>query len=206
MSRRLFASIVALLVALALPASALAQEYSFRVDKEVVDVSWNSDGTEALEYTFTFTPQPGSHSIDFVDVGMPNSDYDIGTASADVNGTPVSVSQSDYQGSGSGFAVVLGSSAIQPGQTGAVHVFVGRITGVLHPDTNDNKYASAVFAPTYFGSQYVAGNTDLTVTFHLPQGVKPDEPRYHEAQNWPGTAQPQAAVDNQGRITYSWSS
>src|SRR5512140_2975035 len=176
MSRRLFASLVALLVALALPARALAQEYRFAVPKEVVDVSWNSDGTEALEYTFTFTPQPGSHSIDFVDVGMPSSDFDISTASADVNGTPVSVSQSDYQGSGSGFAVVLGSAAIQPGQTGSVHVLVGRISNVLHPDTSDDKYASAVFAPTFFGSQYVVGSTDLTVNFHLPPGVKPDEP------------------------------
>ena len=73
MSRRLIASLVALLVALALPASALAQDYLFRVDKETVDVSWNADGTESIEYSFTFTPQPGSHPIDFVDVGMPVS-------------------------------------------------------------------------------------------------------------------------------------
>src|SRR5512146_1518844 len=131
MSRRLFASLLALLIALALPASALAQEYLFAVDKEVVDVSWNADGTESLEYSFTFTPQPGSHTIDFVDVGMPVDSFDMSTASADVNGTPVSVSQGDYQGSGSGFAVVLGSAAIQPGQTGTVHVVVGRVSGVL---------------------------------------------------------------------------
>ena len=77
MSRRLFASLVALLVALALPASVLAQEYFFRVDKEVVDVSWNADGTQSLEYTFVFTPQPGSHDIDFVDVGMPTGNFDM---------------------------------------------------------------------------------------------------------------------------------
>jgi hypothetical protein len=205
MSRRLFASLVALVVALALPASALAQEYLFAVDKEVVDVSWNADGTESIEYTFTFTPQPGSHVIDFVDVGMPVDTFDMSTASADVNGTPVNVSQSDYQGSGSGFAVVLGSSAIQPGQTGSVHVLVGRVSGVLHPDSNDNKYASAVFGPTYFGSQYVVGNTDLTVTLHLPPGIKPEEPKYHMAENWPGNPQPQAGLDNQGNIAYTWS-
>ncbi len=107
MSRRLIASLVALLVALALPASALAQDYLFRVDKETVDVSWNADGTESIEYSFTFTPQPGSHPIDFVDVGMPVSSFDLSSATADVDGNPVSVSQSDYQGSGSGFAVVL---------------------------------------------------------------------------------------------------
>jgi hypothetical protein len=206
MSRRLFASLIALLVALALPASVLAQEYRFAVPKEVVDVSWNSDGTEAIEYTWTFTAQPGSHAIDFVDVGMPNSNFDMSTASADVNGTPVSVSQSDYQGSGSGFAVVLGPAAIQPGQTGTVHAFIGRVSNVLHEDTSDKNYASAVFAPTYFGSQYVVGTTDLTVNFHLPPGVKPDEPRYHNVQNWPGSAEPATALDSQGRVTYTWSS
>ncbi len=205
MSRRLFASLLALLIALALPASALAQEYRFRVDKEVVDVLWNTDGTESIEYSFTFTPQPGSHAIDYVDVGMPNDNFDISTASADVNGQPVSVSRSDYQGTGPGFAVVLGGSAIQPGQTGTVHVLVGSVSQVLHEDTQDNKYASAVFVPQYFGSQYVVGDTDMTVTFHLPQGVKPDEPKYHPAENWPGAAEPQAATDSQGRITYTWS-
>ncbi len=206
MSRRLYASLFALLVALALPASVLAQEYYFRVDKETVDVSWNADGTESLEYTFVFTPQPGSHAIDFVDVGMPTSDFDMSTASAEVDGNPVSVSQGDYQGSGSGFAVVLGSETIQPGQTGTVHVYVGRVSNVVHPDSQDNNYASAVFAPTFFGSQYVAGNTDMTVTFHLPPGVQPNEPKYHPAEGWPGQAEPQAGMDNQNRITYTWSS
>ncbi len=176
------------------------------MDKEVVDVSWNSDGSESIAYAFTFTNQPGAHVIDFVDVGMPNSNFDMSTASADVNGNPVAVSQSDYQGSGSGFAVVLGGLAIQPGATGTVHVVMGRITGVLYTDTNDNTYASAVFGPTYFGSQYVVGNTDLTVTLHLPPGVQPNEPKYHMAENWVGSSpEPQAGLDAQGRITYTWS-
>ncbi len=205
MSRRLLVSIFAFLILLALPASAFAQEYLFSVDKENVDVLWNADGTSSLEYTFGFTNQPGAHPIDFVDVGMPTSSFDMSTASADVNGAPVGVSQSDYQGTGSGFSVVMGSSTIEPGASGTVHVVVGRITGVLHPDTSDDTYASAVFAPTYFGSQYVVGNTDLSVTFHLPPGVKPDEPKYHMAENWPGSPEPQAGLDAQNRITYTWS-
>jgi hypothetical protein len=205
MSRRLLVSLFALMVLMALPASALAQEYLFRVDKETVDVYWNADGTESLEYTFAFTNQPGAHAIDFVDVGMPNSTFDMSTASADVNGNAVGVSQSDYQGTGSGFSVVLGSSAIQPGGSGSVHAVMGKITGVLYPDTSDSNYASADFGPTYFGSQYVVGNTDLSVTFHLPPGVKPEEPRYHTVTNWPGPSQPDAGIDAQGRITYAWS-
>jgi hypothetical protein len=205
MSRRLLVCIVAFLILLALPASAFAQEYLFSVDKETVDVLWNADGTSSLEYTFLFTNQPGAHPIDFVDVGMPTSTFDLSTASADVSGAPVRVSQSDYQGNGSGFSVVMGPSTIQPGSSGTVHVVVGRITGVLHPDSSDNTYASAVFTPTYFGSQYVVGNTDLSVTFHLPPGIGPEEPKYHMAEQWPGSPEPQAGMDAEGRITYAWS-
>jgi hypothetical protein len=92
---------------LALPASAYAQEYLFAVERETVDVYWNADGTSSLEYTFHFVNQPGAHAIDFVDVGMPVSSFDISSVTADVDGTRVNVSQGEYQGSGSGFAVVL---------------------------------------------------------------------------------------------------
>jgi hypothetical protein len=61
-----------------------------------------------------------------------------------------------------------------------------------------------VFSPTWFGSKYVHGDTALTVTFHLPPGVQPDEPKWHSAPN--GFPQePITALDDQGRVTYSWS-
>lgn len=206
MNRRLFVLVVALFALVSIPGAALAQEYLFGIDKETVQVYWNADGSAALDYTFAFRNQPGAHAIDYVDVGMPVSSFDISTATADVNGNPVGVSGSDYQGTGSGFAVVMGANTIQPGQTGTVHVHVGSVTRVLHPDTSDDSYASAVFSPTYFGSQYIVGNTDLTVSFHLPPGVQPQEPRYHPAQNWPGASEPTASLDPDGRVTYTWSS
>ena len=226
MKQKLLAICLVFLLTFGLVTSAFAQEYSFRLDKEVVNVYWNSDGTMSLDYQFTFTNQPGGHVIDFVDVGMPNGNFSTispspteapfpdttpttpltGTtegAFADVNGNRVSIS-SDYQGDGSyGFAVDMGAYAIQPGQTGTLHVYAGRISGVLHPDDNDEAYASAVFSPTWFGSQYVVGSTDLTVTFHMPPGVKPEEPRWHGAQSdFP--SEPQTVFDSEGRITYTW--
>ncbi len=206
MKRRLLTFAFVFILAFSLASRVLAQNaYLFSVDKELVDVSWNVDGSESLEYTFVFTNQPGAHPIDFVDIGMPNTNFDIGTASADVNGQSVGVSQSDYQGTGSGFAVVMGGATIQPGASGTVHVSVGRISGVLFSDSQDDTYASGDFTPTYFGSQYVAGSTDLTMTFHLPPGVKPNEPRWHGAPSgFP--SQPQTGLDNQGRVTYTWQS
>jgi hypothetical protein len=202
MTRRLLTAALVIILALTMTTSALAQSYSFSLTNEVVNVYWNADGTLSLDYQFTFVNQPGAHAIDFVDVGLPNDNYVYNTITADVNGSPVSIS-SDYQGSGSGVAVDLGSRAIQPGQTGTVHVYVGQITQVLHPDDDDENYASAVFSPTWFGSEYVQGSTDLTVTFHLPPGVKPEEPRWHAAPSgFP--SEPQTGIDSQDRVTYTW--
>src|SRR5689334_6686460 len=106
MKRRLLTIALVMIFAFSIVTSALAQSYSFSLDKEVVNVSWNSDGTLALDYVFTFTNQPGAHTIDFVDVGLPNNNYDFNSIQADVNGTPVSITR-DYQGSGSGVAVDL---------------------------------------------------------------------------------------------------
>ncbi|MGD0613283.1 MAG: hypothetical protein ABSB41_17430 [Anaerolineales bacterium] len=206
MKRFFFAFSLTLLLVLALTASAAAQSaYLFHLDKEVVNVYWNADGTEALDYVFSFTNDPNGAVIDYVDVGMPNSNFDTSTVSADVNGQAVNVSTSDYQGSGSGFAVDMGNYAIQPGQSGSVHVSVGSISQVLYTDSSDSTYASADFSPTYFGSQYVEGSTDLTVIFHLPLGVQPAEARYHNPSGgWPGSQAPQTDTDNQNRITYTW--
>jgi hypothetical protein len=181
--------------------TAAAQTYSFSLDKEVANVFWNADGTMAIDYLFTFTVDPGAHVIDFVDVGTPNSAFDLGSISADVQGQPVSIS-SDYQGQGgSGFSVDMGSHAIQPGHTGTVHVSVARVSQVLYEDSSDANYASGDFSPTWFGSSYVHGLTDLTVIFHLPPGVQPDEPRYHTVSGW---TEPVAGLDNQQRIVYTW--
>ena len=219
---RLLASSVLILMMFTMVSSVAAQSYSFNLTKEVVNVYWNSDGTEALDYVFTFANDPGGHVIDFVDVGMPNGNYGdlyspptpapapgstptpITGIYADVGGNPVSLS-SDFQGNGSyGFAVDMGAYAIQPGQTGSVHVYVGQITQVLYKDTSDpTTYDSADFSPAYYTTAH--GNTDLTVVFHLPPGVQSQEPRYHATQGgWPCADQPATGYDDQNRIIYTW--
>ena len=201
-----FLTLLSVLILLfGLTTSVSAQEYSFQLPREVVHVYLNADGTMALDYAFTFKNDPSAHVIDFVDVGLPNSNFDLNTITADVDGAPINVTTSDYQGSGSGVAAVLGNKFIR--ETGTVNVRVGRITQMFFPDSENDQYASAEFAPTYFGSQYVHGATDLTVIFHLPPGVKPEEPKYHLAQGgWPGKAEPVTGLDENGRITYTWQS
>lgn len=194
-----------LLLLLSVPSAALAQTYSFQLSKEVVNVFWNEDGTQSIDYVFTFANDPSAGNIEFVDLGLPNSSFDLSSISADVDGKPVTdISESGYQGKGSGVAVGLGPYSIPPGQTGTVHIFVGTVSRLLHQDNKDSSYASAVFAPNYFGPEFVHGKTDLSVSFHLPPGVKPDEPRWHASPSgWP--SQPDTGIDDQGRVVYTWS-
>ena len=192
-------------VFLLIPNSAIAQSYLFSLDVEVVNIYWNEDGTSSIDYLFVFTNDPSGAPIAYVDVGLPNSSFDSSSISADVDGNTLSdISVSGYQATGSGVAVGLGQYAIPPGESGRVHVFIGTVRRVLYPDDQDSAYASAVFSPTYFGSQYVRGTTNLQLTFHLPPGVLPEEPRWHSApKGFPD--QPETNLDEQGRVMYTWS-
>ena len=196
--------ILILLFALFLfPNAALAQDYYFSLDKEIVHAFWNEDGTLSLEYSFFFSNSASGHSIEYVDVGLPNGNFSVSNIHADVNGNAVNVSTSDYMGDGTGVAVVLGSYSIAPGQRGIVHIYIASIEGVLRPDTEGDDYASAVFSPTWFGSQYVYGSTDLTMVYHLPPGVQHTEPRWHSSPSgFPES--PATGVDSAERVTYTW--
>jgi hypothetical protein len=77
------------------------------------------------------------------------------------------------------------------------------IDDVLYTDSEGDNYASAVFMPNFFGSEYVTGRTDITITYHLPPGVQPEEPRYHNAPNG-FSSTPITGLDNDGRIIYTW--
>ncbi len=168
----LIITVIALLAPFGAPISAWAQSYSFSLDKAVVDVYMNADGTLDVVYRYTFDNDPGGAPIDFVDIGLPNQYFNPNAIQATVDGQPAAyISESEYQADGSGVAVALGSSAIPPGSSGEVAVLIQGIERMLHPDSQDQGYASMVFSPNWFGSEFVHGNTDMQVTFHLPPGV-----------------------------------
>lgn len=193
-----------LILLLVVPGTALAQSYFFQVEKETVHVYWEDDGTLDLFYEFVFVNQPGAHPIEFVDVGVPNSNYYDSDITATIDGKQINyITSAEYEGIGTGVAIGLESDAIPAGSRGTVQVVIQGIEEVLYPDTEADEYASAVFAPTYFGSSYVTGSTDLTVIYHLPPSVQPEEPRWHEAPDGFSSA-PITGTDSTGRITYTW--
>jgi hypothetical protein len=205
MKRRILALAITILLLFGLTSNVSAQDYSFVLSDEIVHVYWNDDGTVSLDYTLTFQNDPGAHFIDFVDLGLPNGSYDYYSISADSGGSSLNIS-SDFQGDGPyGIAVEMGSRSIPPGQTGTVHVYVGSISDVFYPDSNDSNLTSGNFSPAYWTTAH--GSTNLMVSFHLPSGVQPNEPRYHTpSSNWPGDSTPVATLDSQGRVTYTWQS
>ena len=90
MKKRLLTVALVIILALSITTNVFAQDYYFSLDKEVVNVYWNSDGTMSLDYLLTFTTQPGGHVIEFVDVGMQNSSFDFNSIQASINGNPLS--------------------------------------------------------------------------------------------------------------------
>lgn len=204
MRMRLIGILIAFIVIFVLPINVLAQEYYFQIQKMDVNVFWNEDGTQSIDYLFFFLNDPAGHPIEFVDVGIPNSNFNVNNIRAEADGNPLSfISEDEFLGEGSnGVAIGLGSNTIPPGESGSVHVFIGEVRNVLYRDSEDQEYVSAVFSPVYYpDSSY--GNTDLTVTFHLPPGVQPDEPRWHASPDgFP--SEPEAGIDDQGLIFYRW--
>jgi len=193
---------LALALLITVPAHAL--DYSFSLDRHTVDLWIQADGSVRLEIWLTFTCDRRAHPIDVVDLGLPTDDFDLSGIHADVDGTPIDHVGTDYQGTGSGVALWLGRGTIGAGKSGTVHVIVDRVGDMIYADDADPDYASVQYSPTYFGSAYTHGTTDLTVRFHMPPGVQPEEPRWHRSpEGWP-QEQPEASLDAEGRPTYTW--
>lgn len=202
MRKRLLSAVLICILLAILPASAWAQNYSFTLEQQTINAYINDDGTVALDYVLVFSNDPGASPIDFVDVGFPNPYYNLGEVTAEVNGQPVrNIEDSPYVDYG--VALDLGDRAIRPGETGQVHVYVPNVRNLFYTDETEENYAAMQISSTWFDSDFVHGDTDLSVTIHFPPGVQPAEPRWHAAPaGFP--EEPDTGFDSQGRIVYTW--
>jgi hypothetical protein len=203
--RKIISSLLIVLFLLGLTVRPVfAADYSFQVPREVVTVMINPDGTAAIDYTFDFSNNPGAHPIDYVDVGMPNSNYDIHSITADVNGVAISdIQPSPYVKPG--VALGLGTNSIPAGASATVHCHIGAVKNILHPGTQKESqpYTSLQFSPTWFDSKYVSDSTDFTVTLVLPV-TNGQAARFYPPKNWPGSASPQTGFDPSNHVFYRW--
>ena len=187
-----FWATVLLLLGLAIPGWA---DYSFRVDENASAVRINKDGSADLSYHLVFFCNQAGQAIDIVDIGIPNGSYSLSSATASVNSLPLSdIRVSEYV-KPYGVEVHLGENEIQPGKKGTLD-FKIRVETMVYPDTKDTAYASVEFSPTWYGSKYTSGTTDIAVYFVFPEGVTRDEARYHQ------TPFIRAWVDSSDRVVY----
>ncbi len=156
-----------------------AQEYSFDVDSEKVNVYIEKDGSTTIEYWITFTCHSWADEIDWVDIGFPNEHYDINSITAELDGHTVSVigpsPYIDY-----GVEIKLGPHAIQPGKSGTLHVR-GNNPQMVYEDYEDQNLASVVFSPTWFDSDFCDTYEYLEVNIYFPDGLKDgSEVKYYD--------------------------
>lgn len=180
-----------------------AQVYYFQVEKLIADVYWESDGTVRVEYEIFFYNDPSADRMEYIDIGVPTSSYSLSSISATIDGIPITnIESSPYVSPG--VALGLGANAIPPGSRAVVRVSISGVRNALYFG-DEEAYASALFSPNWFDREYVYGSTALTVRYHLPPGVLPEEPRWHESPSgWPQDA-PATGLDSNGRIVYEWS-
>jgi hypothetical protein len=173
--------VIGLLLLFSLPATPIgAQDYAFGVPKLEMQVFVQEDGSVKLVYDITFQNTASGHSIDIVDMGMPNGKYAIRNMSASVDGTPLTnIRPSEFVKPG--VEVHLGAASIPRGESGEFH-FEATIPGLVNQDVTDKDLASLQITPTWFGSEFVRGDTDLKIAIHLPEGVAAEEVLY---QNQP---------------------
>jgi len=174
-----------------------AQNYRFGVPKLQMLVVVKPDASVRIVYDITFRNNPGAHAIDIVDIGTPHKGYKLKNVKASVTGTPLKdVRHSTYVKPG--FEVHLDGKTIRAGETGTLHVGFD-MPNMVYQDTTRNDYASLRITPTWFGSQYVTGNTHIQVAIQLPKSVRPEE-ALHQGLNFTQ----KAATKEGARVGWDW--
>lgn len=190
------------------PTGVAAQTYRFEVTAMEVEAYIEEDGTLSLWYLIEFQNRENADPIDFVDIGMPSPSYSLSSIQAEINGKTITdIESSPYVTNG--FALGLGSDAIQPGQSGTVTAWIPGIRNVLFPYDNPDRenYVNFQFSPSWIDPDFEKStSTAYRMTIILPPGVGDDEGVYYEPEKWPGPSTPddtgRTAAEN--RIYYSW--
>jgi hypothetical protein len=188
-----------LVLALCLPGA--AADYYFKVNDLKAELTVRPDGLVDIRYTITFSPQPGSHPVDIVDIGMPNENYDLSTARASLAGSELGdIRKSEFVKPG--VEVHLGGSEIQPGGSGTLE-FAIRAANMIFPDSEDSRFASLQFKTTWYDGKYVAGTCDrIEVQFNLPPGSRPEDVKYHAFGS--NDYRPSETLFADGVVVYRW--
>lgn len=169
-------------------------QYKFEILRNFSTIEIEKDSSVIVHYSLTFKNHGAP--IDIVDIGLPDENYILSTAKASINGKNIS----DIRKSTvlqSGVEIHLKENAIPPNSTQTLDFSIVTKKRIYEDDLDKN-YASIVFMTTYFGKEYTLSTTKLGFQIIFPEGVKPNEVRYHK------TKFTEAFIDNRGRVVYRW--
>ncbi len=139
-----------------------AQDYLFSVPKVEMEARIQPEGGALLYYRMDFQNSKSGHSIDIIDIGMPEANYNTGLLKACMNGEPVPGPIQASQYVKPGVEIHAGNLAIPPGGSGTFE-FEAPVPDLIFQDTTRKDYAFFQITPTFFGEQYVEGTTDLYI-------------------------------------------
>ena len=157
---------------------AYAQSYSFAVPELLMDVIVRPDGSTKIIYDITF--ENYGSTIDIVDIGTPDNNYDIGNMRASMGGQPLTdIRPSEYIDTG--VEIHLKGKSIPSGATDTLH-FEFVMPDMVYADTTNKENASLQITPTWFDSSSVRGTGVIKIRVILPEGIQPDEVLYQDVE------------------------
>jgi hypothetical protein len=178
-----------------------AADYYFKVDELKAVLTVQPDSSVDIRYLITFSPEAGSHPIDIIDIGMPNEEYDKGSARAWIDGQELSVIK-DSEYVHPGVEIHLDSRQIMPGTTARLE-FQIRAGQMIYRDNDDNTFAGLQFKSTWFDGKYVSGSTRLLeIQINLPPGSTTSAVKYHTFGR--ADYRPSESFFRDNRVSYVW--
>ncbi|MFO0942443.1 MAG: hypothetical protein U0930_17030 [Pirellulales bacterium] len=156
--------------------NASAQNYQFEVPLMELQVYIQPDASAKLAYRVVFKNANGASSIDIVDIGLPNRNYNIKNMKASIDGFNLT----DIRKStvvNIGVETHLEGRAIASNRQGDFR-FECTMPDMVYQDTTDKNLASFQVIPTWFDANSTIGRTKLQCAIHFPPGTKPEEVKY----------------------------
>jgi hypothetical protein len=167
-STRAIAALAAWFAAIAGPSA--AQAYLVHVPEMQMDVFVEADASVQVDYRIVFVNR--GRPLDAVDIGMFHDRYDASSITGSLDGEPTTkIRPSPYVSPG--VEVVL-EPALAVDARG-VFELSAIVPDMVYQDTTRDDYASLRVTPTWFGAEYVRGETQLRISVHLPAGIEPAE-------------------------------
>jgi hypothetical protein len=167
-STRKRTALAACVAAIALPSA--AQAYLVHVPELQLDVFVEADASVQVDYRIVLVNR--GRPLDAVDIGMFHDRYDAGSITASLDGEAMtSVRPSPYVSPG--VEVVLEPALALDAR--GVFELSATVPDMVYQDTTRDDYASLRVTPTWFGAEYVRGETQLKIAVHLPAGIDPAE-------------------------------